>query len=107
MHAQIPQDGPDEFGDDVGLLPQWGQLNLLSASRNQLAGLQYQLVGWHDVDGIAVPAKLLRIPASDRDACADGDAPTRPPQCRSPRSATSLNHSATDCGVACGVVDPQ
>jgi hypothetical protein len=48
MHAQIPQDGPDEFGDDVGLLPQRGQLNLLGTSRNQLAGLQYQLVGGHD-----------------------------------------------------------
>ena len=26
MHAQIPQDGTDEFGDDVRLLPQRGQL---------------------------------------------------------------------------------
>ena len=71
MHFQIPQDGLDEFGDDVGLLPQRGQVNLLGASRNQLAGLQYQFVGGTIVDRITVPAKLLRIPASDRDACAD------------------------------------
>ena len=99
MHAQIPQDGPDEFGDDVGLLPQRGQLNLLGASRNQLAGLQYQLVGGTIVDRITVPAKLLRIPASDRDACADSRCtdstatmPLSEALCR-----TSLNHSATDC----------
>lgn len=48
LHARIPQDGPDELGDDVRLLPQRGQLNPFSASRDQLAGLLFQLVRWQD-----------------------------------------------------------